>query len=131
MQTDDQDQLSSSDVPAEVERLQEVRPADQWQGHEVCADVHRALDVTQAVLTSRDERVAEQIEAESSVALIRELRAIGVDEVAPQLVAMVAVVDTAVDTLAELGGMSQRDAWELIRKGVLRKHCQGSTSASA
>jgi uncharacterized protein (DUF2267 family) len=116
---------TNSSVPTQVERLQELRRVDQLQGHEVCADVHRALDVAQAVLTSRNERVADMSEAESSATLIRELRAIGVEEAAPQLIAMVAVVDTAVDRIADAGGMSENDAWELIRKDVLRKHCQG------
>ena len=53
------------------------------------------------------------------------------DEVAPQLVAMVALVDTAVDRLAETGTMSRTDAWEMIRKDVLHKHCQASARPAA
>ena len=118
-------------VESQVQHLQEVRPVTELQGHEVCADVHRALDVAHAVLTSRNERVSDLSEAESGAALIRELRAIGVDEVAPQLVAMVALVDTAVDRLAETGTMSRTDAWEMIRKDVLHKHCQASARPAA
>jgi len=36
------------------------------QGHEVCADIHTALSVAQAVLTSRNERVADRPEADST-----------------------------------------------------------------
>jgi hypothetical protein len=110
---------------SQIERLQDVRPTYELQGHEVCADIHRALSVAQVVLGSRNQRSAETTEAESSSALIRELRAIGIEEAAPQLTAMVALVDTAVDRIVELGGMSAPDAWEQIRKDVLRKHCQG------
>jgi hypothetical protein len=111
-------------VPAQVDHLQEVRPVTAMQGHEVCADIHLALSVAQAVLTSRNTRVAEAPDRESSDALLRELRALGVEAVAPQLVAMVALVDTAVDRLADAGAMSEDDAWAEIRKDVIRKHCQ-------
>jgi hypothetical protein len=37
---------------------------------------------------------------------------------------MVALVDTAVDRLADAGAMSEADAWAEIRKDVIRKHCQ-------
>ena len=114
----------STTVPAQVDHLQEVRPVSAMQGHELCADIHLALSVAQAVLMSRNTRVAETRDQESSDALIRELRALGVDAVAPQLVAMVALVDTAVDRLADAGAMSDVDAWAEIRKDVLRKHCQ-------
>jgi len=97
-------------------------------GHEVCADIHTALSVAQAVLTSRNERVADRTETDSSDALLRELRALGVEDVAPQLIAMVALVDIAVDRVAESGAMSENDAWEQIRKEVLRKHCQAPDS---
>jgi hypothetical protein len=36
---------------------------------------------------------------------------------------MVALVDTAVDRLADAGAMSEDDAWAEIRKDVLHKHC--------
>jgi uncharacterized protein (DUF2267 family) len=111
-------------VPSQAERLQELRPTHELQGHEVCGDIHRALSVAQAVLASRNDRVAELAAAESSTALIRELRALGVEEAAPQLIAMVALVDSAVDRIAELGGMTEHDAWEQIRKDVLGRHCQ-------
>jgi hypothetical protein len=111
-------------VPAQVDHLQEVRPASAMHGHELCADIHLALSVAQAVLTSRNTRVAETSDRESSDALLRELRALGVEAVAPQLAAMVALVDTAVDRLADAGAMSEDDAWAEIRKDVLRKHCQ-------
>jgi hypothetical protein len=111
-------------VPEQIDRLQEVRPVWQMQGHEVCADVHVALSVAQAVLASRDERISEMPGADTADAVLRELRALGVDEVAPQLLAMVTLVDTAVDLVAETGAMSEEDAWEKLRKGVLRRHCQ-------
>jgi hypothetical protein len=41
---------------------------------------------------------------------------------------MVALVDTAVDRLADAGAMSDDDAWAEIRKDVLRKHCQSPDS---
>jgi hypothetical protein len=113
-----------ADVPAHVERLQEVRPVSALEGHELCADIHLALSVAAAVLTSRDARVTEAPEHEASDTLLRELRALGVEAAAPQLVAMVALVDTAVDRLADAGAMSEADAWAEIRKDVLRKHCQ-------
>ena len=117
-------EVEPDEVPAQVDRLQEVRPVWQMQGHEVCADVHMALSVAQAVLTSRDERISEMPDIDSGDAVLRELRALGVDEAAPQLLAMVTLVDTAVDLVAEVGAMSTDDAWEKIRKGVLRRHCQ-------
>jgi hypothetical protein len=111
-------------TPVQLEHFQEVQPVWQLQGHELCADVHIALSVAQAVLTSRDERIAEHPTETSGDALLRELRALGIQEAAPQLIAMVALVDSAVDRLAEVGPMSQADAWEQLRKDVLNKHCQ-------
>jgi hypothetical protein len=111
-------------TPAQLEQLQEVRPVWQLQGHEVCADVHVALSVAQAVLKSRDERVADHPDESPGDALLRELRALGVAEASAQTIAMVALVDTAVDRLAEVGTMSTADAWEQLRKDVLAKHCQ-------
>jgi len=111
-------------VPSQVDHLQEVRPVSAVQGHDLCADIHLALSVAEAVLTSRDMRVADAPDGESSATLLRELRALGVDAVAPQLVAMVALVDTAVNRLADAGAMSTNDAWAEIRKDVLRKNCQ-------
>ena len=113
-----------TNVPAQVDHLQQVRPVSAMQGHELCADIHLALSVAQAVLTSRNRRVADTPDADSSDALLRELRALGVEAVAPQLVAMVALVDTAVDRLADAGAMSEADAWAEIRKDVLRNHCR-------
>lgn len=124
MSQEAQPDVASGAVPTQVEQLQELRPVNEMQGHEVCGDIHTALSVAQAVLTSRNERVADTPEAQSSAALIRELRAVGVEEAAPQLVAMVALVDVAVDKIAEAGVMTKDDAWEQIRKDVLRKHCQ-------
>jgi hypothetical protein len=37
---------------------------------------------------------------------------------------MVAIVDTAVDRLADAGAMTESEAWEQLRKDVVRKHCQ-------
>src|SRR5690242_10015957 len=67
-------------MPAQLEQLQEVRPVWELQGHEVCADVHVALSVAQAVLKSRDERVADHPDESPGDALLRELRALGVAE---------------------------------------------------
>jgi hypothetical protein len=116
------------ELPAAVDHLQEVRPVVAMQGHEMCADIHTALAVTQAVLTSRNRRVAEQPEAESSETILREVRALGIEAAAPQLIAMVALVDSAVSQLADSGAMSEDDAWEQLRKDVLRKHCQSPDS---
>jgi hypothetical protein len=111
-------------VSAEVDRLQVVRPLSVVEGHELCADIHLALTVAQTLITSRDRRVADASDSESSDALLRELRALGVEAAAPQLIAMVALIDTAVDRLADAGAMSVDDAWAEIRKDVLRKHCR-------
>jgi hypothetical protein len=119
-----QPDLPDDTAPAAVEQLQELRPVNAMQGHEVCADIHTALAVAEAVLASRNYRVAEFPDSDSSGGLIRELRALGVVEAAPQLIAMVALVDVAVDRIAELGAMSEADAWEKIRKDMLGKHCQ-------
>jgi hypothetical protein len=119
-----QPDLPEGTAPAAVEQLQELRPVNAMQGHEVCADIHTALAVAEAVLASRNYRVADFADSDSSGGLIRELRALGVVEAAPQLVAMVALVDVAVSRIAELGAMSETDAWEKIRKDLLGKHCQ-------
>ena len=111
-------------MPDLVEQLQEVRPVWQLQGHELCADVHVALTVAEAVLMSRERRTAEMPGPSPGVGLLRELRALGVQEAAPQTIAMVALVEIAVDRMAELGTMSEQDAWEQLRKDVLGRHCQ-------
>jgi hypothetical protein len=111
-------------TPDLVEQLQEVRPVWQLQGHELCADVHVALAVAEVVLMSRRRRTAEMAEPNPGVGLLRELRALGVQEAAPQTIAMVALVEIAVDRLAEFGTMSEEDAWEQLRKDVLGRHCQ-------
>jgi hypothetical protein len=97
----DQHDEANGTVPAHIERLQELRPVSEMQGHEVCAGVHTALSVAHAVLTSRNERVADPIDAQSSAALIRELRALGVEDAAPQLNSMVALVDPGVDRIVD------------------------------
>lgn len=94
------------------------------RGHDVCTDVHTALSIAQTVLASRDRRVAASSQVESSESLLRELRALGVVDAAPQLVAMVAIVDAAVGRLADAGAMTEDDAWGELRKEVLRQHCQ-------
>jgi len=104
-------------------RFQQPQPVAGVRGHEVCGDVHTALSVAQAVLTSRDRRILQLPESQSSETLIRELRAFGVMEAAPQLIAMVALVDAAVERLADAGAVSRLQAWEQLRKDVLRKHC--------
>jgi hypothetical protein len=105
----------------EIEWLQ--RPSGgPLEGHEVCEDIHTSLSVTEAVVRSRRQRVGAS--AESTESLLRELRALGVVEAAPQLVAMVAIIDTAIDRLADAGAMTESDAWEQLRKDLMRKHCQ-------
>ena len=111
-------------TPAQVEQLQEVRPVWELQGHELCADVHVALAVAEAVLTSKRSRITGLPEASSGDALLRELRALGVQEASPQTIASVALVDIAVHRLAEVGMMSEQDAWDQLRKDVLARHCQ-------
>ena len=115
-------------TPAQVEQLLEVRPVWQLQGHEVCADIHVALSLAEAVLTSQRTRIAELPEASSGDALLRELRALGVQEAAPQTVAMVALVQIAIGRLADFGAISEQDAWEQLRKDVLARHCQSPDS---
>ncbi len=109
---------------AQVDRLQVVRPLSVMHGYELCPDIHLALSVAQRLLRSRNRRVADTTDGDSSDALLRELRALGVDAAAPQLIAMVALIDAAVDRLADAGAMSEDEAWAEIRKDVLRKHCQ-------
>lgn len=109
---------------AEVERLQVPMPIAGMVGHEVCADLHTTLALAQSVMTSRDERVADLPGDDSSEALLRELRALGVAEAAPYLVAMMALVDAAVDRLAASGDGDREAAWTQVRRDVLRSHCQ-------
>lgn len=113
-------------VPAvpEVERLQRPGSTRAREGHEVCADIHTSLSVAEAVVRSRRHRVAQAASLDSTESLLRELRALGVVEAAPQLVAMVAIIDAAVDRLADAAAVSEADAWEQLRKDVVRKHCQ-------
>jgi hypothetical protein len=108
----------------EVERLQRPGSSSSLEGHEVCADIHTSLSVAEAVVRSQRQRVAEATSAESTESLLRELRALGVVEAAPLLVAMVATAETAVDRFADAGAISESDAWEQLRKDVVRKHCQ-------
>jgi hypothetical protein len=105
-------------------RLQRPAPNSPIEGHEVCADIHTSLSLAEAVVRSRQQRVAEATSAESTESMLRELRALGVVEAAPQLVAMVAIIDTAIDRLADSGATSESDAWEQLRKDVIRRHCQ-------
>ena len=115
-------------TPAQVEQLQEVRPVWELQGHEVCADVHIALSVAEAVLRSQRGRIAELPESNPGDALLRELRALGVQEASPQTIAMVALVDIAIDRLADAGAMSEQEAWEQLYKDVLARHCQSPSA---
>ncbi len=110
-------------TPAQVEQLQEVRPVWELQGHEVCGDVHVALTVAEAVLTSQRNRIAQLPDSSAGDALLRELQALGVKEVSAQTVAMVALVDSAVNRMAELGAISEQDAWQQLRIDVLSRHC--------
>jgi hypothetical protein len=107
----------------QVEQLQEVRPVWELQGHEVCGDVHVALTVAEAVLTSQRHRIAQFPDSNSGDALLRELQALGVKEVSAQTVAMVVLVDSAVHRIADLGAISEQDAWQHLRKDVLNRHC--------
>jgi hypothetical protein len=103
---------------------QSVRtPVRAMTGHDVCADVHTALFVAHAVLTSRDERVADLTESDLNATLLRELRAAGVTEAAPYLIAMVAVLDAAMDRLVGVTSVDRAQAWQQISDDVLRKHC--------
>jgi hypothetical protein len=120
----DADLTNDVATPAQVEQLQEIRPVWELQGHELCADVHLALAVAHAVLNSRRERVSDLPDTSSGDTLLRELRALGVQEVSPQTIAMVALVDSAVGRLAQVGAMSEQDAWESLRKDVLVRNCQ-------
>lgn len=113
-------------TPTQIDRLQEVLPVWQLQGHEVCADVHLALTVAHAVLSSRRDRVADLPDTDSGDALLRELRALGVQEASPQTLAMVALVESAVVRLAAAGGLSQDEAWEQLHGDVLARHCASS-----
>jgi hypothetical protein len=115
-------------TPAQVRQLQEVRPVWELQGHEVCGDVHIALSVAEAVLTSQRNRIADLPDDSFGDALLRELQALGVKEASPQTIAMVALVDTAVHRLADLGAMSEQDAWRQLRDEVLGKHCKSPTT---
>src|SRR5690349_22318596 len=57
---------------AQIEELQVVRPVWELAGHEVCADVHLALAIAKAILTSRQKRVAEPFASPSTEELVRE-----------------------------------------------------------
>lgn len=111
-------------IPAHVEQMQEVRPVWELRGHEVCADLHLALSVAEAVLTSQRSRVAKLADSSPGDALLRELQALGIRETSPQTLAMVLLVDAAVHRLAELGSISEAQAWEQLRGEVLAKHCR-------
>ena len=111
-------------TPREVMRLQRPAPDGPIEGHEVCADIHTSLSLAEAVVRSRQQRVAEATTVGSTEGMLRELRALGVVEAAPQLIALVAIIDAAVDRLADAGATTESDAWEQLRKDVVRKHCQ-------
>jgi DUF1009 family protein len=108
---------------ARAEKLQRAQAVTALQGHDVCADIHTALDVAQALVISRDGRAFASPAAESTDGLLRELRAMGMEQATPQLVAMIALVDTAVDQLADASALDRPAAWEQLRKDVLRRHC--------
>jgi hypothetical protein len=118
-------------LTADVNRLQDVQPVTALPGHEVCGDVHTALTVAQTVLDSRDQRAFASPEREASDSLVRELRALGVMHATPQLVAMVAVIDAAVDQLAEVGTSSRQEAWTRLRQDVLRRYCSAPDTDAA
>lgn len=108
----------------EVMRLQRPAPIGPLEGHDVCSDLHTSLSLAEAVVRSRQQRVADATSVESSESMLRELRALGVVDPTPQLVAMVAIIETAVGRLADVGATSESDAWEQLHKDVVRRHCQ-------
>ncbi|MDI1465375.1 hypothetical protein QEZ54_30845 [Catellatospora sp. KI3] len=118
--------VADGDTLAQIGKLQEVQPIWQLEGHEVCRDVHFALSVAQAVLKSQRERVADLADPNSGAQLLRELQALGVHEASPQTVAMVALVESAVDRLAAVGAMSRQDAWQQLYRDVLDRHCDSA-----
>jgi hypothetical protein len=113
----------SGDVAADVDRLQQVQPVTTMLGHEACADVHTVLHLAHTLLTSRDRRAFAAPGWESAESLVRELRAAGVYHASPELVAMVAIIDAAVDQLADAGAVPREDVWGQLHKEVLRRHC--------
>jgi hypothetical protein len=117
------EQSLADELVARVEQLQRLYPMTSLPEHDICADIHTALDLTQTLLVSRDGRAFASPASESTSGLLRELRAMGIDQAAPQLVAMIAVVDAAVDQLADVAASSRQVVWEQLRKDVLRRHC--------
>jgi hypothetical protein len=111
-------------MPVQLEQLEVVRPVWEIEGHEVCGDVHIALSVAEAVLTSQRNRVAELPDSTYADALLRELQALGVKEASAQTIAMVVLVDTAIHRLSDLGNISEQAAWDQLRQEVLARHCQ-------
>jgi hypothetical protein len=127
MDLDDEQASADQELVAQVEQLQRALPVTAMRGHDVCADIHTALEVTQTLLLSRDRRAFASPASESDD-LLRELRAMGLDQATPQLVAMIALVDSAVDQLADASAGGRQFAWEQLRKDVLRRHCSAPTS---
>jgi hypothetical protein len=91
--------------------------------HDACADIHAALFAAQTALTSRDARVGDLPQEDLNGAVLRELRAAGIIEEVPYLVAMITVLMVAIDQLAAIGNVSRRDAWLRIRDEILETHC--------
>ena len=116
-------QASADNLITRVEQQQSTHRVTTLTGHDVCAAIHTALDVAQTLLTSRDGRAFAGPASESTESLLRELRAMGIVDATPQLVAMVALVDTAVDQLADVSAAERQVVWEQLRKDVLRRHC--------
>ena len=124
----DNEKTSADELVARVEQLERVQPVSALQGHDVCADIHTALDVVHTLIISRDSRGFVSPASESTVSLLRELRAMGVNRATPELVAMIAIVDTAVDQLADASVGRREFAWEQLRKDVLGRHCSAPCS---
>ena len=121
---------SADQLNVRVQQLQRAHPVKTFKGHDVCAAIHTALDVAETLLTSRDGRAFASPASESAESLLRELRAMGIVDATPQLVAMVALVDTAVDQLADASAAERKLVWEHLRKDVLRRHCSSPAPES-
>jgi hypothetical protein len=114
---------SANELVPRMEELQRSRRVTELQGHDACADLHTALDFAQTLLLSRDRRGMFDSESESVSSMLRELRAMGAEQATPELVAMLLLLDAAVDQLADASMAGRQVAWEQLRKEVLSRHC--------
>ena len=104
----DDEQASAEQLVAQVEQLQRIQPVTALRGHDVCADIHTVLDVAQTLLVSRDRRAFAGPASESTDDLLRELRAMGLDQATPQLVAMIALRATELPAAGPRAGRTPR-----------------------